>query len=197
MTRAGERVKGATSARPFRGRQGGGAISQAAMAQTAAQPEKTGRGIPRKVFQARGGGVVKSLGSPWLENRCPSHWRIFSHSLRISERPARLTATPSMAGQSYAPQSNGRRAERGDFFPIAELHRQGRQIGVRTERTVRTPHPLPLISADLVGGGCSHSPARQVGTAGTGNRPAARQAIRALAATPARSQPGCGGCYVA
>jgi hypothetical protein len=197
MTRAGERVKGATSARPFRGRQGGGAISQAAMTQTAAQPEKTGRGIPRKVFQARGGGVVKSLGSPWLGNRCSSHSRIFSHPLRISERPARLTATPSMVGQSDAPLSYGMRAERGDFFPIAELHRQGRQIGVRTERTVRTPQSLALISADLAAGGCSHSPTRQVGTAGTVRRQASRQEIRALAATPARSQPGCGGCYVA
>jgi hypothetical protein len=193
MTRAGERVKGATSARPSRGRQGGGATSQAAMTQTAAQPEKTGRGIPRKVFQARGGGVVKSLGSPWLGNRCPSHSRIFSRSPRISERPARLTATPSMVGQSDAPQSNGMRAERGDLFPMAELHRQGRQIGVRTERTVRTPHSLPLISAYRAAGGCSHSPARQVGTAGTTKHPAARQEISALVASPAQSPTACGG----
>ena len=192
MMRAGERVKGATRARPFRGRQGGGAISQPPQPHTAAQPKKTGRVILRKVFPDSGG-VVETLGLRDRGNRCPSHSEIFSHSRLISERWARLAATPSKAGQVSAPQSNGKRAGRGYFLHIAELERQGRQIGVRTERTVRTAYLSGQFPADLEAGSRSHSPARPVGTAGTGKRPAARQEIRALVASPARSLPDCGG----
>lgn len=179
MTRAGERVKGATSARPFRGKQGGGAIPQPAWTKTGAQSEKTGRVILRKVFRARGWGVVKSLGSTWPENPPLTHAQIFSHSRPISERRAWLAATLAMVRQANALSSNGVRADRGGFFTAPELHRHGRRIEVRTEGTLRTPYQAGQFSADRAAGGCSHSPARLAGTVGTGSGPAAMQEIRA------------------
>lgn len=121
MTRAGERVKGATSARPFRGRQGGGPASQPPRRETGTQPQKAGRAILRKVFQARGRGGSKVCNRPRLETAAPLIGRLFSQSWRISERPARVAATPSMAGQSDAPLSNGMRADRADLFASAAI----------------------------------------------------------------------------
>ncbi len=118
MTRAGERVKGATSARPFRGRQGGGPASQPPRRETGTQPQKAGRAILRKVFRARGGGVVESLGRSLPQNRHSSHSQIFSLCRTLFRRPARLAATPSMAGQSDAPLSYCVRAERGHLFTV-------------------------------------------------------------------------------
>lgn len=197
MTRAGERVKGATSARPFGGRQRSGAALWPASGRAGADPRGLQRPVrQRKGNQARGGGVVESLRAAWPENRRSSHWQIFSLSRRISERQALLTATPSMKGQAGAPQSNGMRRGRGYFFPPAELRRQGGRKGVGTEGTMRTPHQSAQLPADLAAGSCSHSPARQVGTAGTDKRVGARQEIRALVASPARALPGWEGCYV-
>lgn len=176
MTRAGERVKGATSARQ---------LSRHRWRST--EPER-----PSATAEV-GEGVGQSLGRAKPRNRLPNHRGTFFSEPRISARLAKLAATPSMAGQSDAPLSNGMRANRGVFLTAPELHWQARRKGVGTEGTLRTPYQSAQFSADRAAGGCSHSPARLAGTVGTGSGPAAMQEIRALVATPARSQPGCGG----
>lgn len=78
MTRAGERVKEATSARPFRGRQGGGAALRPASARSGGKPSGWQRPAgQRKGEKARGRGAGKRLGLAKPENRRLSHPQLF------------------------------------------------------------------------------------------------------------------------
>lgn len=109
---------GATSARPFGGRQGGGREAQGSKPQTAAQPKKNGRGIGRKVFCHGPGGWSKVWG--WQRPGTAAHLmgRLFSESWGISAHRTRLAATPAMVRQFDAPLSNGMRAERAHLFTV-------------------------------------------------------------------------------
>lgn len=122
MTRAGERVKGATSARPFRSRQRGWVALRPASSRAGAKP----RGSQRPAGQSegdrtRGGGVVKSLGRLRPVYRCPCHAQVFFSSWRISGSPARLTARQSDEGQACANPCNAPRPDGGDFFALAMI----------------------------------------------------------------------------
>lgn len=190
MNRAGERGKGATSARqlsgPRLGQPGGWGQSWAASAANRCPAEKRRARYPEKSFSTRGRGVVETLERPKAGNRCPSHRRIFSVICGYSDAGWPGTATPSHARQAGAARCYAFLPDRGELIAPAQQHRQEGRMRVRTEGTVRTTYQAGRISADLAAGACSHWPAREVGTAGTEKRGGKEgQNPRALVASPA------------
>ena len=179
MTRAGERVKGTTSARQLSGYPLGSQVA--------------GRLFPALMGARRfsKGGVVKSLGLPKAGNRLPCHWQIFSVICEFSDAVGHNAATPSHVRQAGAARCYALPLDREELIPMAQRHRLAWQIKVRTERTVRTATKAGRISADRAVGSCSHWPARDVRTVGTEERRVAEgQKPRALVASPARSPSG-------
>lgn len=199
MNRAGERVKGATSARqlsgPCLGQRRGVGPELGGLGLTPPPSRKKVGALSRETFFGgagrKGWGVVESLELPSPANRRPPHRRIFFVICGISDRRGRGAATPSHVRQADAARCNAPLPDRGELIAPAQPHRQAWRIEVRTEGTVRTDRQAGQISADLAAGACSHWPAREVGTVGTeesGGREG--QNPRALVASPARPPAG-------
>jgi len=183
MNRAGERVKGATSARQFSGYQ--------PASRAAGRPRPALAGARRGA--ASRGGCSKLWSWPRPSTAVPLIGRLFSQSWRISERLAACPEMPSNAEQADAARCYALLPERGDLITPPQPHWQAWRIEVRTEGTVRTDRQTGRISADRAAGGCSHWPAREVGTVGTEERGGKEgQNPRALVASPARPPAGAG-----
>lgn len=135
MTLAGERVKGATSARPFRGRQGGGAALRPASARSGVKPSGWQRPAgQRKGEQPRGRGAGKRLGLTKPENLRPYHPRLF-FSFTANFRTPGAVGCNALHGQVIrcaAIQQGARRA--GPLFYI--FHDRPSRLGPSRLRRV-------------------------------------------------------------
>jgi len=110
MNRAGEGVKGATSARQLSGYQ--------PASRAAGRPRPALAGARRRCLK---GGWSKLWSCLRLETAVPLIGGFFSVICGFSDAGGRAAATPSHVRQAGAPPSNRMRAERGDLFTAAAI----------------------------------------------------------------------------